>query len=85
MSVNERLLDAGYEDVLIFDNPDYGDAFIGVSEDNRAVYNFEKMVDYLIEHENMDHTEAVEWIEYNTVRSLPYYVQAAPIIVYPVP
>lgn len=28
-------------------------------------------------------TEAVEWVDYNTVRALPYMGDGAPIIVYP--
>lgn len=75
------LRDAGYEDVVVFRNPDYDDALIGVSEDNRAVYDFWKMVECLCRDDGMDNTEAIEFIEFNTIRALPY-VEDSPIIMY---
>ena len=82
-SAEERLLDAGYENVKYLTNYSYDDALIGVSEDGRAIYDFEKMVDWLIEEADMSDDEAVEWIEYNTIRALPYMGSDAPIIMYP--
>jgi hypothetical protein len=73
----------GYEDVKYLTNYSYDTALIGVTEDNRAVYDFEKMVEWLVETEGFTSEEAVEWIEYNTVRALPYFGEEAPIIMYP--
>ena len=84
MNAEERLLDAGYEDTKFFVNEGYDDALIGVTADGRAVYDFEKMVEWLIEKYNWSDEEAVEWIEYNTLRSLPYFGPGAPIIMYPI-
>ena len=81
MTANDRLYEAGYEGVVIFSNPSYDDALIGVTEDNRAVYDFDKMVEYLVETDGMTNIEAVEWIEYNAIRALPY-TENAPIIMY---
>ena len=83
MTAAERLLDAGYEDVVILENYSYDDALVGVTEDGRAVYDFERMVRWLVETKGMDELEAVEWIEYNTIRALPYAGDRAPIIMYP--
>ena len=83
MSAEERLLDAGFEDVLYFVNYSYDDALIGVSEDGRAIYNYYKMVDWLMEEEGWSDIDAIEWIEYNTLRALPYMGDKAPIIMYP--
>ena len=44
MSAIDKLLDYGYEDVTVFDGDDYDDAIIGVTSDNKVVYEFEKMV-----------------------------------------
>ena len=33
-------------------------------------------------NENMKQEEAVEYIEYNIIRSLPYIVEQAPVILY---
>jgi hypothetical protein len=78
----EKLLEAGYEDVVILENYSYDDALIGVTEDGRAVYDFDKMVAWLMETEGMTQDAAVEWIEYNTIRALPYAGPDAPVIMY---
>lgn len=84
MTVQEKLIDAGYEDVLIFSNPDYDEALIGVTETNQAVYDFDKMVEWLVRNDGLSYDEAVEFIEYNTIRALPYFGERAPIIIYPI-
>ena len=71
-----------FENIVLFSNFDYEDAFIGISNDDRAIYDWEKMVEYLVEKQDMTEEEAVEWIDYNTIRSLAYY-DKAPIIMYP--
>lgn len=70
------------ETALVFDNYSYDNSIIGVSEDDRVVYSFDKMVDELITDSGMTRDEAVEWIEYNTIRAIPYAGEFAPIIVY---
>lgn len=82
MTAAEKLLDAGYEDVIILENYSYDDALIGVTEDGRAVYDFDKMVEWLVTTQDMTETDAIEWIEYNTIRALPYAGPNAPIIIY---
>ena len=82
--VEDRLMDAGYEGVEYFVNYSYDDALIGVTEDNRAVYDYNKMVDWLVETEGFTEEDAIEWIDYNTIRSLPYMGEKAPIIMYPI-
>jgi len=85
MNAEERLLYAGYEDVKYLVNYSYDDALIGVTEDGRAVYNYELMIEWLMNEEGWTDNEAVEWIETNTIRALPYMGNDAPIIVYPLP
>lgn len=79
--VRELIEDYEYEDVVIFSSPDYASAFIGISEDNRAVYDYDKMIEFLMSKDGMTNIEAVEFIEYNTIRALPYF-ENAPIIMY---
>lgn len=83
MTAAEKILAAGYEDVVIFENYSYDDALIGVTEDGRAVYDFDKMVAWLMETEGFTAEEAIEWIEYNTIRAMAYMGDDAPIIMYP--
>lgn len=79
--LKEELISNGYEDTVVFENPNYSSAFVGVSEEGRAIYSYEDMVIYLMETDNMTEEEAAEFIDYNTVRSLPY-VENSPIIMY---
>lgn len=81
--VKELIEDYGYEEVLIFENPDYASAFIGVTNDDRAVYDFDKMIEHLMIKDGMGDLEAIEFIEFNTIRALPYFGSQAPIIIYP--
>lgn len=81
-TANDRLVDAGYEGTIIFSGYSYDDALIGVSEDGRAIYDFDLMVEWLMKNDNCTDTEAIEWIEYNAIRSLPYFGDKAPIVMY---
>lgn len=81
-SAAERVADAGYEDVLLFEDYSYDDALIGITDDGRAVYDFDKMVAWLMEAEGWTAEEATEWVEYNTLRALPYYGADAPVVIY---
>lgn len=82
MNAEERLLDAGYEDVKFLVNESYDDALIGVSDDGRAIYDFDKMVEWLMNQYGWSDMESIEWIETNTLRALPYFGEDAPIIMY---
>lgn len=86
MDIGGKLVDAGFDDAVYF--PDFGDeCVIGVSSDNRVVYSFDKMVEYLV-NDGMSDIDAIDWIEYNTLRSIPYLDNRidgkgkAPIIMY---
>ena len=83
MDAEKILLDNGYEGVKYLTNYSYDDALIGVSSDNRAIYNFELMIEWLIENEGFSMDEAIEWIELNTIRALGYLGENSPIIMYP--
>lgn len=79
-SKRDILCEMGYDDAVVFDNPDYDDAIIGVTDEGRVVYDFDAMVKILVERDGMDETEAIEFIEYNTIRALPYAGENPPII-----
>lgn len=82
MNAEERLLDAGYEDVIYLVNYSYDDALIGVSEDGRAIYDYDKMIEWLMDKEGWSYDEAADWVNYNTIRALPYMGDGTPIIMY---
>lgn len=83
MTAEEKIQEAGYEDVVILSNYSYDSALIGVTEDGRAVYDYDKMVAWLVETEGFTEEEAIDWIDYNTIRALPYFGDKAPLIMYP--
>ena len=64
---------------ILLTNPDYDAALIGVSIDNRAVYDYSKMLECR-RADGMTDDEAVEFIEYNTMRAIAYAGPAGPII-----
>lgn len=60
----------------------YDNSIIGVTTDGRVVYDYDKMVEELMQDEEWNYEEVVEWIDYNTIRSLSYAGENAPIIMY---
>lgn len=82
MTNRQLLCELGHEDYIIFENPDYDSAIIGVSDDNKVVYDFDQMVQHLMDNEHMTEEEATDFIYYNTIRSLPYAGEGAPIVMY---
>jgi len=80
--VEELLLNNGYDGVTYLENFDYEDALIGVTNDNRCVYDYDKMVEYLVSKQEFSEEETAEWISYNTIRALPYMGDGAPVVMY---
>lgn len=78
--IGEMLSDSGYEDSVIFTAPDYAQAFVGFDCDGRPVYNRQIMAITLMA-DGMTYEEAQEFIDYNTLRALPYMGENHPIII----
>ena len=82
MDARQKLLDYGYEDVKYLVNYSYDTALIGVSDDNRAIYDFGLMIEWLVTEQDFSYMEAIEWIEYNTIRGLSLMGEDSPIIMH---
>lgn len=80
--VREALSEMGYDEAVVFNNPDFDEAIIGATDDSRAVYDYDAMVKCLAEKDGITELEAAEFIDYNTIRAIPYAGEHAPIIVY---
>lgn len=80
--VRKFLIDREEEDTIIFTNPDYVDAIIGHDNNGHLIYSYTKMAESLMVNDNMNYEEAVEFIDYNTIRALPYMGDKAPIIAF---
>ena len=87
-TAKEKLIDYGYEDVVVFENPSYDSAIVGVSHDNRAIYDYDKMTESLMTEEDWEEIDAIEWIDYNAIRSIMYTGSVdgmePPIVMYPI-
>ena len=58
---------------LLLTDHSYDKSIIGfTSEEGRAVYSYESMVQEYMEDEHCSEEEAQEWVDYNTMRALPY-------------
>lgn len=82
MSVNQKLRDILPEDAIVFDNMSYDGSIVGVTTDGRVVYDYDMMVEELMKDEQCSYEEAADWIDYNTIRSLPYASENGPIIMF---
>ena len=81
-ALKEWLCSSDHENTIILESPDYLSAIIGITEDGRLIYSYDKMVEHLMREDGMEADEAMEFIDYNTVRALPYAGEMAPIIQY---
>ena len=71
------------ENLIVFKDYDYESAIIGISEDDRVIYSYDLMVKYLQDNEDMSDIDAIEWLEYNTIRANHYNSDSKkPIILY---
>lgn len=73
--------------VVMLDNPYFDKSILGYVEDGnnvRLVYDMEKMVEEFLEGstDECTETDAIEFIEYNTLRAIPYMGAGAPIILH---
>lgn len=82
MAINQKIREEIPEDAIVFDNMAYDNSIIGITSDNRVVYDFDLMVAELMKDENWTEDEAIEWIDYNTIRALSYAGEGAPIVMY---
>jgi hypothetical protein len=54
MSVNQQLRSELPESAIVFDNMSYDGSIVGVTTDGRVVYDYDKMVEELMEDEGME-------------------------------
>lgn len=73
-----QLVEGGHEDSILLENPSFYKAIVGVI-DGHVVYSYSRMVECMTEEyvgcgvpESEAEDEAREWIEYNTMRAIPY-------------
>jgi transcriptional regulator with XRE-family HTH domain len=81
-SIKQWLCQNGHDDTIVFDSPSYVQAIIGISDQGRLIYSYDKMIDCLRLSDSLSVQEAIEFIDFNTIRALPYLGDKSPIIMY---
>jgi hypothetical protein len=78
----KELIDNAVKGAIVLEpQSTFNTALVGVSSDGRLVYSEDKILIALQEKDGMDYEEALEWYQYNTVRTLDYQKgRYAPII-----
>ena len=65
--------------MIIFEGDEFADGAIGITNNYHVVYSYERLVQSLAkayreeyQSDNEAEVAAMEWLDYNTIRSLPY-------------
>ena len=82
--LREFLEAQGHEGTVFFENPSFVIAITGITDSGQLIYDYDLMIVAAMEEENWDAEGAIEWIEYNTLRSIPYMGHAHPIVSLPI-
>ena len=59
----------------------YDRSIVGITDEGRVVYDYRSMVLEFMSDENCSEEEAIEWLDYNTMRAIPYMGELAPIVI----
>ncbi len=71
------------EEAVVFNVPSYDNAIVGLSDDGKVIYDYDLMIKELTDDTALTEDEAIQYIDYNTIRTLPYIEEAVrPIILY---
>lgn len=72
-----------HADGAVILEPEYLDeAIIGLSSDDRIVYDYTKLMKAFMEHDGMTYDEAAEWIDFNIINA--HFGAQDPIIMWDV-
>ena len=80
--LKQWLCDNDYDDTVVLESPDYLSAIVGITEDGRLIYSYDLMIEHLMKVDQMEYEDAMEFIDYNTIRALPYAGEKAPVVMY---
>ena len=82
--LREFLQTQGHEETMFFENPSFVKAITGITDSGQLIYDYNLMISAAMEEEGWTDEEAIEWIEYNTLRTIPYMGHAHPIVSLPI-
>lgn len=76
----EDILELMDEDATYLLPEYYFEAVVGFSSDGALIYDYDLMVELIMINDKMSYEDAVEWIEVNTIPTLPYMGKKRPVI-----
>lgn len=83
-AIAEQYGEEALENVSMFENPAFVGAIVGFdNHHHKIIYDYDKMVECLMDEDGMTMEEAIEFIDYNTLRTVPY-MENPPIIAMPI-
>lgn len=82
--LEEYLVAQGHEETVYFEHPSFVKAITGITDSEQLIYDYDLMIAAAMEEEGWNVEDAVEWIEYNTLRSIPYMGNYHPIVSLPI-
>lgn len=85
MNSEEILMDAGAEGAVYLDHPEYPSAIIGVTTDNRVVYDYSKLIEECVVRDGMTEEEAIDWVDFNVLGALPNGGELGPLVMNRIP
>ena len=85
MTTSKKLAEYEYENVVVFDGVyTYDTALVGVTDDNRAIYDYDKMAEWLASFEGVDVLTATELLDHELLYCLQEIGPGGPIIMHPI-
>ena len=81
--LREYLEAQGHEGTVFFEYPSFVKAITGITDSEQLIYDYDLMIAAAME-EGWTCDEAIEWIEYNTLRAIPYMGSNHPIVSLPI-
>ena len=58
--IREQVGEDEADNIIVLEGDEFADGCIGISEDNRLVYSFEKLVESISKQEGVTETDAIE-------------------------
>ena len=74
----------GHEETVFFEHPSMVKAITGITDSEQLIYDYNLMIEAAMEEEGWTCEDAIDWIEYNTLRSIPYMGSYHPIVSLPI-
>lgn len=66
---------------VVLDGSSFDNSIIGITFDGRAIYSRNRMIEEYMYDNKCSEEDALDWIEYNTIPSVPYMPTPRPLIV----